>query len=328
VRIVVSVHDPPVWTIPPREVRRIAESLPGDEVVDAREDADRRREFPNADVLVATRLTADEFASAGRLRWIHTTAVGVGGLLPPAVVTSPIPVTNTRGVHSETIAEHAIALMLALRRRLHVAAARQAESRWAQEELVEAGARPFPPLSGAWLLVVGLGAIGRRVAAFGTGLGMRVIGIRRRVGEPLPPGVAEVFGPDRLKECLGRADAVILAVPRTGETRALIGEAEFGAMRPGAVLVNVARGGLVDATALERAVVAGRIAGAGLDAFVREPLPADSPLWRLPNVIVTPHSAAFGADYWAPAVDLFLENVGRFRRGETLLNLVDKVHGY
>ncbi len=327
-RIVVSVHDPPVWTIPPREVDRLASALPDVEVVDAREADDRRREFPTADVIVATRITADEFGTARRVKWIHTTAVGVGGLLPPAVVTSPIPVTNTRGVHSEAIAEHAIALVLALRRRLHVAAARQAEARWAQEELLAAEARPFPPLSGACLLVVGLGAIGRRVAAFGAGLGMRVIGIRRRTTEPLPPGVSEVFGPDQLRDCLRRADAAVLAVPRTDETRALIGADEFASMRRDALLVNVARGGLVDDIALEQALLSGQIAGAGLDAFVREPLPADSRLWRLPNLIITPHSASFGGDYWAPAVDLFLENVRRFRRGEPLLNLVDKVHGY
>ncbi len=327
-RIVVSVHGPPVWTIPSREVDRLASALPDVEVVDARGPDDRRREFPTADVLVATRITADEFASARRLKWIHTTAVGVGGLLPPAVVQSAIPVTNTRGVHSEAIAEHAIALALAVRRRLPVASSRQAEARWAQEEFLDAEVRPFRALSNACLLVVGLGAIGRRVAAFGAGLGMRVIGIRRRTGEPLPPGVSEVFGPDQLKDCLGRADVVVLAVPRTDETRALIGADEFAAMRHDAVLVNVARGGLVDDAALEHAVVSGRIAGAGLDAFVREPLPADSRLWRLPNVLITPHSASFGGDYWAPAVDLFLENVRRFRRGEPLLNLVDKVHGY
>jgi phosphoglycerate dehydrogenase-like enzyme len=157
---------------------------------------------------------------------------------------------------------------------------------------------------------------------------MHVIGIRRRLDAAIPPGVSEVFGPDRLHECLSRADVVVLAVPQTDDTRALIGAEELGLMRPTAILVNVARGGLVDDAALARAITERRIAGAGLDAFVREPLASDSSLWRLPNVIITPHSAAFGADYWVPAVDLFLENVARFRRGDVLLNLVDKVRRY
>ena len=324
-RIVVSVHDPPVWSIPPREVQRLAAALPRDEVVDARTTEDRQRAFPAAEVLVASRISADEFALARRLKWIHTTAVGVGGLLPPPVVESPVFVTNTRGVHAEMIAEHAIALALAVRRRFGLAATAQAERRWIQVALMDA---EVPALSKSCCVVVGLGAIGSRVAAHAAALGMRVIGIRRRADQPRPAGVSEVVGPDRLHECLRQADVVVLAVPQTDETRALMGAEEFRAMRPTAVLVNVARGGLVDEAALAQAVTTGRIAGAGLDAFVREPLSEDSPLWRLPNVVITPHSASFGFDYWPPAVDLFLENVERFRRGEPLLNLVDKVNRY
>ena len=324
-RVVVSVHDPPVWTIPTAEVARIASALPDVEVIDARGPEERLRALAGADVLVATRINDAELAAARQVRWIHSTAVGVGALMRPALVASDIVVTNARGAHSEAIAEHAIALLLALRRRLHVAAAGQASHTWRQEAI--AAERTALP-SASHVVVIGLGSIGERIAAMAAGLGMRVTGVRRRPDLPAPPGVSAVVGPDRLLDLLPHADAIVLALPRTEETRALIGFAEFACMRSSAVLVNIARGRLIEEAALVDALTHGRIAGAGLDAFEREPLPAESPLWDLPNVILTPHSAAFGRDYWTPVVDLFLDNMARFRRGEPLLNVVDKTRGY
>jgi phosphoglycerate dehydrogenase-like enzyme len=322
---VVAVHDPPVWTMPLEHIARIAASLPGDEVVHAREPDERRREFPAAEVIVTTRLSAEEFALASRLLWIHTTAVGVGPLLSSAAVRSDVPITNARGSHSEAIAEHAIALLLALRRNLHTAAARQAERRWAQLELQ---ARRVSTLSGTHLLVVGLGSIGSRIAAHASALGMRVTGVRRRLDQPVPAGVAEVLPPERFRDALGGVDGVILAVPRTNETRALMSDAEFEAMRTSAVVINIARGRLIDDAALIRALESGRIAGAGLDAFQEEPLPSSHPYWGLPNVLITPHTAAFAGDYWPPVVDQFLENMRRYKEGKPLLNVVDKEAGY
>lgn len=324
-RIVASVNDPPMWVLPMSEVQRIAAARPGDEVIEARTPEERGRVLPDADVFLATRISSAEATAARRLRWIQSTAVGIAPLLVPEIVDSPIVVTNVRGVHSAPIAEHAIALVLALRRRLHQARDRQATRTWAQIELQEAR---VPVLAESTLLVVGLGAIGSRVAALGHGLGMRVIGVRRRPHESMPPGVASVYGPDRLREALALADAVVLATPRTTETRAMIGAAELESMRPTAVLVNVARGRLIDDAALLAALERGVIAGAGLDAFIREPLPENDPLWRLPNVLITPHTAAFGDDYWRPAIDLFLDNLARFARGAPLVNIVDKVQGY
>jgi phosphoglycerate dehydrogenase-like enzyme len=324
-RLVVAIHDPPAWTIPPAEVARLAALLPDDEVRDAREAADRRREFPDAEVLFATRLSAEEFAAAPRLRWVHSSAVGVGGLLPAGLVDSPIPVSNSRGVHSDAIAEHAIALVLGLRRHLHTAVRAQTERRWVQEDLT---VPVVPARSATNVLVVGLGSIGVRVAALAAGLGFVVSGVRRRPELPVPDGVSAVFAPDRLLEALADADVVILATPRTEDTRAMIGAAELRAMKPTALFVNVARGRLADEAALIEALRAGRLGGAGLDAFVHEPLPADSPLWGLPNVLITPHTAAFSGDYWTPVVDLFVENLSRFKRGQPLLNLVDKRYGY
>ncbi|HEX5069530.1 MAG TPA: D-2-hydroxyacid dehydrogenase [Vicinamibacterales bacterium] len=322
--IVVAVHDPPVWTIPAAQVQRIARALPSDEVIDARTPAERLAAFPDADVILAARMSAGEVTVARRVRWVQSTAVGVEWLAP-LLSGSDVVVTNVRGVHSDTIAEHAMALVLALRRRLHTAVARQADRASAQTELQEVR---NPSLAGSRLVVVGLGAIGSSVARLGRGLGMRVTGVRRRADQPVPDGIDQVYGPDGLKTALATADAVVLAAPKTAQTRAMIGAEELASMRPSAVLVNVARGRLIDDAALVAALERGTIAGAGLDAFAREPLPDSDPLWRLPNVLITPHTAPFGGDYWEQAADFFLQNLERFRRGEPLLNVVDRAGGY
>lgn len=324
-RIVVSIHEPPVWTIPASQVARIAAALPEDEVIDARDSEARRRALPEADVLFSWRISAEEFALARRLTWLHSSAVGVDPLLPPPVIASDVPVSMSRGIHSAAIAEHAIALVLALRRGLHVAVHRQRDHEWSQLELA---ARPVPALEATRLLVVGLGSIGGRIAAHAAALGMGVSAVRRRVDQPVPDGVETVYPPERLGEALGLADVVVLATPFTASTGRLIDGDAIGRMKPDALLINVARGQLVDESALAEALAAGRLGGAGLDAFAREPLPADSPLWTLPNVLITPHTASFTGDYWTPVVDLFLENLGRLRRGEPLVNLVDKQVGY
>ncbi len=270
-RIVVAIHDPPVWSIPPSSVRELAGALPDDEILDARDAASRRALIPTADVLFATRLRPDEVAGARRLRWIHSSAVGVGGVLVPGVVDRPVIVTNARGLYSEAIAEHALSLLLALRRGLPRAFASQIERRWAQQEL---STREAAALSHSTLLVVGLGSIGGRVAAMASALGMRVLGIRRRLDQPVPAGVSEVAAPDRLPDLLPSADALVLAAPTTSSTRTMMGEREFRLMKRTAFLVNVARGRLVDEPALARALERRELAGAGLDAFQREPLAA------------------------------------------------------
>ena len=323
-RIVAAVHDPPVWTMPPAEVAQLRADLPDDEVVDVRTPEERRREFPLADVLLATRLTSDEARLLTGVRWIQSTAVGVGGLLTPEIVASPVVVTNARGLHAEFIAEHAIALTLALRRYLHVASVRQRDAIWAQAEIQ---ALPSPPLRGTPMLVAGLGEIGRRIAGLASGLGFHVIGLRRRQDAPLPEGVRELVALGDLLDVLPRVRAVVLALPRTSDTRAMFGAPELAALPDGAVLVNIARGRLVDESALVHELQSGRIA-AGLDVFEREPLPPDHPLWRLPNVLITPHTAAFGENYWTPAIALFKDNLRRFKAGSPLLNIVDKEQGY
>src|SRR6476620_9249610 len=209
-RVAVAIHDLPVWTIPPAQVDRLAGLMPGDTITDARDPESRRRAFADADIAFATKLSADEFAIARNLKWVHSSAVGIGPILSPALVASPVVVSSSRGVHSPAIAEHAIALILALRRQLHTSVKRQIAREWAQVEL---STIPIPPLADTELLVVGLGTIGERVATMALGMGMRVAAVRRHVDAPAPAGLATVAGPDALPEMLTRADVVVLALP-------------------------------------------------------------------------------------------------------------------
>jgi phosphoglycerate dehydrogenase-like enzyme len=324
-RIAIGIHDLPVWSIPLAQVERISRLLPGDVIVDAREPDERLRAIADADVAFTTKLSGEEFALARNLRWVHSSAVGIGPVLSPALVASSVVVSNSKGIHSPAIAEHAIALVLALRRSIHTSVYRQAAREWAQVELEAAVVRP---LAETEMLVVGLGTIGERVARMAAALGMRVTAVRRRVDATTPGGIRAVIGPEQIADVLPSIDVVVLAVPTTDETKALIGREELALMKPKAILVNVARGKLVDEDALADALEQRRIAGAGLDAFRVEPLPAGHRLWALPNALITPHSASFTGDYWTPVVDLFLDNVARFKRGAPLRNLVDKVRGY
>jgi phosphoglycerate dehydrogenase-like enzyme len=263
---------------------------------------------------------------ARQLRWIHSPAAGVGNLLFPEMISSPVVLTNNRGNSSGTIGEHVIGVTLALLRGLPLAWRRQAEGVWAQDE-INAGP-PMRTLRESRVLVVGLGAIGAAVARLATAFGAHVVGVRRRTGQPAPDGVGAVVGPDALADELPLADVVVVAAPDTSETVRLIGERELALMKDDAVLVNVSRGALIDETALVRTLETGRLRGAALDVFEREPLAAGSPLWARHDVLLTPHVAGFHKDHWDIVIGTFTENLRRFAAGEPLVNLVDKKAGY
>jgi phosphoglycerate dehydrogenase-like enzyme len=176
--------------------------------------------------------------------------------------------------------------------------------------------------------IVGLGAIGLELVKIAAPFGFQISAIRRRADEAPPPGVDAVWPPNRLIDLLALSDVVVLAAPHTPETKHLIGRRELAAIKPGALLVNIARGKLVDDEAVIEALRDGRLGGAALDVFTQEPLPASSPYWDLPNVIITPHTSGAMRDYWTPLVALFAENLRRFEDGEPLLNVVDKTAGY
>ncbi len=326
-RVLEWVHDPAgVWSLPAEHVAALAARFPQVRF----DDPDTREEcealLPEADVVLGFALRPHNFAKAKRVRWVHSTAAGVGGILFPELVESPIVVTNARGAHARAMAEHVLGVMLAFTRRLHVARDRQHERRWAQADLVR-GEPAFGELHGATLGLVGFGRIGRAIGEAARGFGMRVLAVRRRP-ERDPAPAHEQWGTERLGELLGASDWLVIAAPHTSETDRLIGAAELARMSPGARLVNIARGAIVDEPALIEALRSGRLAGAALDVAAEEPLPPESPLWTMPEVIVTPHVSGVGPGLWERVCEQFGDNLARFLAGEPLENVVDKRSGY
>ena len=283
------------------------------------------REAPLADVLLHAGVDGSLFRHAWplakRARWVHSLWAGVDGILTPELVASPAPLTNARGVFAEALGEYAIAAILHFAKKIPLMLRNQQVGRW--EWLTVEMAR------GQTLGIAGYGEIGRAAARLAAALGMRVIALRRRPELSNGDGMAErVYSPAQLHEMLGESDYVLLAMPATPETRHAIGAAELRAMKPSAVLINVGRGNAVDEAALVEALRERRIRGAALDVFETEPLPAAHPLYTLDNVLISAHSADRTPGWLDRAVRLFIENYGRFVRGEPLLNVVDKKAGY
>jgi phosphoglycerate dehydrogenase-like enzyme len=323
--VLVAVISPaPAWVMPRHQVDRLRSDFPHHTFLEAWDREALRRLLPESDIAFTPFVDRDIFASASRLRWVQSPAAGVGSLMFPELLASPVILTSARGIRARSIAEHVLGVTVALARSIPATMRAQAAHRWAQEEL-EARART---LQGQRMGIIGLGAIGLEVVKIASPFGFRITALRRRSGEPPPEGVDAVWMPDRLPDLLAQSDVVVLAVPHTPETKRLIGRAQIERMKQGALLVNVARGKLVDDEALVEALRDGRLGGAALDVFSEEPLDPSSPYWDLPNVIVTPHTAGAMQDYWTPLVALFADNLRRFEKGQPLLNVVDKVAGY
>jgi phosphoglycerate dehydrogenase-like enzyme len=329
--ILVGVISPaPIWVLPRAFVDQLRRDFPQHTFLEAWDRDTLRRLLPDADVAFTPFVDRDVFPAATRLRWVQSPAVGVGSLMFPELLASPVVVTSARGIRARAIAEHVIGVTIALARRLPAAMRAQAARHWAQNEL-EGPASSVRSLDGMRMGIVGLGSIGMEIVKLASPFGIRVSGIRRRPsGSPGSPiaGVDDVLPPERLPELLDKSDVVVLAVPHTPETKQLIGRVEIERMKRGAFLVNIARGKLIDDSAVADALRDGRLGGAALDVFTREPLEASSPYWDLPNVIVTPHTSGAMQDYWTPLVALFSENLRRFEKDEPLVNVVDKIAGY
>lgn len=255
-----------------------------------------------------------------RLRWLHSVPAGAEGLLTPEVVAAGhVALTASKGPMGPLVAEHALLLMLALARDLPGFARKQAARRWQDAT----GARSMRDLFGKTVLILGVGGIGGHLArTCRVGLQMRVLGTARTRRDN--PHVERYIEPTDLHAALGEADFVVLCLALTAETRGIIDATALAAMRPSAYLVNVARGGLVDEEALVAALRAGRIAGAGLDSLAVEPLPQESPLWAMPNVIITPHVANGRDSARDHAIAFMCENIRRFAEGEPLQGQVDR----
>ena len=327
-QVLVGVISPAAaWVLPAHFVDALRRDFPQHTFLDAWDRDALRRLLPEADVAFTPVVDRDIFPSLTRLRWVQSPAVGVGSLMFPDLLASPVVVTSARGIRARSIAEHVLGVTIALARRLPAAIRAQAAHRWAQNELEGADAN-VRTLQGQRMGIVGLGAIGLELAKIAAPFGFGITAIRRRFDEPPPAGVDEVLPLDRLADLLAASDVVVLALPHTPETKRLIGRAEIDQMKGGALLVNIARGKLIDDEAVIEALRDGRLGGAALDVFAQEPLDPSSGYWDLPNVIVTPHTAGAMRDYWTPLVALFADNLRRFERGQPLRNLVDKVAGY
>jgi phosphoglycerate dehydrogenase-like enzyme len=310
----------------PQDLARIADAAPGSRLVSVSLEGLADSDLTDVEVLLRGPLPAGVFdrllGRCPNLMWVHSATAGVERVLTPAALERGLAITNARGVFSDPIAEYVLMMILAVSRRL--------------PELLELHReRTWQPLAGREMSdltigVVGLGSIGRRVAELAVTAGSRVIAIRRHTGESAEgvAGISEVLSPDHLPELMAQSDFVVLALPLTADTTDLFDDELFNHVKRGAWLINVARGALVDERALVRAVRDGRLGGAILDAFREEPLPADSELYDTPNVIVTPHTSWSSGRVLDRSIELFCDNLGRFARGEPLLNLVDPGAGY
>jgi glyoxylate/hydroxypyruvate reductase len=262
---------------------------------------------------------APTLATRPRLRWIQATSAGVGKLAERVGLTeSPVAVTTSSGVHARPLAEFALLAMLMFGKDALRLGHEQREHHWERYAGEE--------VAGKTVCVVGLGKIGREVARLSRALDARVVGTVRELGDRLPEdlGVERLEPTDRLDELLPEADVLVLAVPHTALTHRLLDARRLALLKPGAILVNIARGDVVDEAALIEALRSGRLRGAALDVFEHEPLPPESPLWDLPNVFVSPHSASTVAGENERIVELFRENIRRYLDGRPLLNLLDK----
>ena len=275
--------------------------------------------------------------AAPHLRWVQGHSAGVDQLLGHPLLRSVI-LTTSSGIHAPAMAEYILMMILAFAHHLPRMIEHQQRAEWPQQRWAM-----FVPqeLRDATVGIVGYGSIGREAARLARAFGMRVLALKRHVDQPADDGwrlpdagdaageyAARLFAPDQRQAMLAECDYVVIAAPLTPETRGLLGAAEFQAMKREAVIINVARGGVIDEAALIDALRTGVIGGAALDVFEQEPLPADSPLWQLPNVIISPHVSGFTPHYDERALALFAENLRRYVAGEPLLNVVDVQRGY
>ena len=327
VKLLIALHHRfELWQMPGWFSQRLRRDFPQLQVVHLPSYDLVTEEIADADISISWSLRGEQIKAAKKLRWIHSTAAAVHQLMTPELRASNIVVTNARDVHGPVVAEHAIALVFAVAKRLPQAVKYQQEKLWAQRELWNAQPPPRE-LNGATMTIVGMGGIGKPLAKLAKSLAMRVVGVREH-----PERGSEVadtmYGFGELTQALGEGDFIVLAVPVTPKTHHLINAARLARLKPGAYLINVGRGVLIDEDALVQALRARSFAGAALDVTTEEPLPSDSPLWQMDNVFITPHIAGLTERMWERHYAHYTENLRRFLVGEPLLWIVDKQCGY
>jgi len=314
------------FDLPEVYVEKIRNVTPDVEVVQSEDKEEALNLVKDADVLFAGFFSKELFQAAKKLKWIQSWGAGVERILIPEIVNSRVIVTNAGGVHPTPISEHVIGMMLCFTRRLHIFIRNQSEKKW---ERPETWTSPMiEELSGKTLGIVGLGRIGTEIAKKAKCLGMRVIATKRDPTNPASVKIDRLIASTDLNQLLAESDFTVLSLPLTKETEGMIGEKQLKSMKPAGILLNVSRGRIIQENKLVQALKQGWIAGAGLDTFENEPLPENSELWNLKNVIITPHIAGDTPHYPERLTSIFTENLNRFIHKQPLINVVNKNLGY
>jgi D-2-hydroxyacid dehydrogenase (NADP+) len=326
-KLTIFVHHPfALWTAPGWFSERLRQEFPQLKVVHLPDYQGVDTEIRDTDIAITWSIKPEQVRAAAKLRWIHSPAAAVHTLIFPEMVESQIQITNARDVHGPVVAEHVIAQIFALAKKIPDAVRLQQKQHWGQQEMWDELPR-VREVAGATVGLVGLGSIVRAVVRTAKSLGMRVISVRDHP-EKGSEGAAAVFRPAQMDEVFRQADYVVLAVPFTSATNVLANAQRLALMKSDACLINVGRGQLVDESALVLALRDKKIGGAALDVFPNEPLSADSPLWDVPGLLITPHTAALTDKLWERHYMLFSENLRRYLSGQAMLGVVDKRKGY
>ena len=325
--LIVVHHRFELWNVPAWFGKRLTEEFHPVQVVQRDSYEGIEEHLQDAEVIFTISLRPEQFALASKLQWIHAPTAAVHQFLFSQLANSSVALTNSREVHGPVVAEHVMALIFALAKKIPQAAVLQNRQVWGQAAMWNDGPR-LREIAGATLGLIGLGSIGQRVARMASALRMRVIAVREHVEKGRPEGVDAVFAPSALDDLLGQSDYIVVAAPLLAETRGLIDAQRLSKMRSDAYLINVGRGPQVNEAALAEALRSRQIAGAALDVFEHEPLPADSPLWNTPNLLITPHTAGLTDQLWSRHYELFSDNLRRYLDGQPLQFVVDKQKGY
>jgi phosphoglycerate dehydrogenase-like enzyme len=325
--LILTYHRLELWIAPPWFAERLRSEFPEVEVAQLNSYDNVEQHIADVEILFGISLRPEQFLAAKKLRWIHSQAAAVHQLMFPELVNSDVIITNARDVHGPVVAEQVIAMMFALAKRIPAAVRFQQKHVWGQDAL-SSGRSRTRELAGATLGLVGLGSIGRNVAKYASALGMRVIAVREHPDKEKPQYVNAVLTKSKLQELLAQSDYVVLSAPITPETTGMIGRQQLATMKPEAFLLNVGRGPLIDEAALADVLREHKIGGAALDVFSQEPLPPDSPLWDLEDLLITPHTAGISERMWDRHYVLFSDNLRRYLSSQPLLGLVDKRRGY
>lgn len=325
--VLYSEHWNGFWCLPPEMVQWLRADFPEIEFSHARNEPQISEFLGDADIYFGYRLPSEAVQRATRLKWVHVPAASIQPLSNLGLDERGVIVTNSRGLHAGPISEHVLGCMLLFSRKFLESFHHQENRRYAAREVLTE-APPIGELRGKTAVILGLGSIGIETARLCKAFGMRVIGIKRNTQEQ-HEWVDQIVGDQEFREALPEADYLVIAVPQTPVTEELIGEPELRSLKPACVLINIARGNIIQERALMRALKENWIRGAALDVFHREPLPSSSELFTLKNVFLTPHTSGVSAlEHWPRMMELFAENLRRYLAGQPLLNVVNLKEGY